>query len=211
MQARQRNEGYTDRIFLEPQTATLNRNRIPETKQAIDPTLGFTVAIADVSHIFWAKEICDEMESSAIARGTGISKRSPQFLRSKMQKGEAVIAFSPGGRWAGFSYISSWDEGKFVSNSGLIVSPEFRKTGIAKKIKKMIFELSRAKYPNARIFSLTSGLAVMKMNHELGFQPVTYSEITSNDDFWEGCKSCVNFPILLSKKKKNCPCSGILF
>jgi len=208
MQARQRNEGFTDRIFLAPQPSTLNRTPV---QQAIDPALGFTVQIADVSHIFWAKDICDEMESSAIARGTGISKRSPQFLMQKMQKGEAVIAFSPDGRWAGFSYISAWDQDKFVSNSGLIVSPEFRKTGIAKKIKKMIFELSRNKYPTAKIFSLTSGLAVMKMNHELGFQPVTYSEITSNDDFWEGCKSCVNCPILLSKERKNCLCTAMLY
>jgi len=171
----------------------------------------FSVEIANISHIFWAPQICDEMLSSAITRGTGISKRSPQDLQIKMKRGEAVIAFTSDGKWAGFSYISAWENGKYVSNSGLIVAPEFRKTGVAKKIKKMIFELSRKKYPDAKIFSLTTGLAVMKMNSELGFEPVTYSEITTDDKFWEGCKSCINCPILMSKERKNCLCTAMLF
>jgi len=169
------------------------------------------VEVANVSHIFWAQEICEEMLASAIARGTGISKRTPEFIRSKMMEGEAVIAFGQNGNWAGFSYISAWEEGKFVSNSGLIVAPEFRDAGVAKKIKKTIFELSRQKYPDAKIFSLTSGLAVMKMNHQLGFEPVTYAELTSDTAFWEGCKSCVNSPILESKGRRNCLCTAMLY
>jgi len=171
----------------------------------------FTIEIANISHIFWAQEICDEMYSSAIARSTGISKRSPYDLQKKMIAGEAVIAFAPDGRWAGFSYISAWEDGKFVSNSGMIVAPEFRKSGIAKKIKHMIFELSRTSYPNAKIFSLTTGAAIMKMNHDLGFAPVVYSELPQDDGFWEGCKSCVNCPILISKGRKNCLCTAMLF
>ena len=151
------------------------------------------------------------MLASAIARGTGISKRTPQSIQLKMILGEAVIAFAPDGKWAGFSYISSWEDGKFVSNSGLIVAPEFRKSGVGKKIKNKIFELSRQKYPAAKIFSLTIGLAVMKMNHEVGFEPVTYSEITSDNAFWEGCKSCFNCPVLMSKGRKNCLCTALLF
>jgi hypothetical protein len=171
----------------------------------------FTVETANVSHIFWAKQICDEMQSSAIARKTGISRRTPRSIQLKMKQGEAVIAYTSDGRWAGFSYISAWEQGKFVSNSGLIVAPEFRKTGIGKKIKRQIFELSREKYPDAKIFSLTTGLAVMKMNHELGFVPVTYSELTSEDAFWEGCRSCTNCPILISKERKNCLCTALLY
>ncbi len=183
----------------------LKSNYLPETQPE------FTVEVANISHLFWAKEICDEMLASAIARGTGISKRTPQSIQLKMIQGEAVIAFAPDGKWVGFSYISSWEDGKFVSNSGLIVAPEFRKSGIGKKIKHKIFELSRQKYPAAKIFSLTTGLAVMKMNHELGFEPVTYSEITSDDAFWEGCKSCVNCPVLMSKGRKNCLCTALLY
>ncbi len=171
----------------------------------------FTIEKARSAHTFWIREICEVTLSSAIARGTGISGRSPEFLETKMTKGEAVIAFASDGRWAGFSFISSWENGTFVSNSGLIVAPEFRHTGLAKKIKRKIFELSRELFPQARIFSLTSGLAVMKMNHELGFEPVTFSELPSDELFWESCKSCVNCPILMSKERKNCLCTAMLY
>lgn len=171
----------------------------------------FTVEVANSKHVFWVKEICDVTLSSAIARGTGISGRSPELLESKIRKGEAIIAFTSEGKWAGFSFISSWENGQYVSNSGLIVAPEFRHTGLAKTIKRKIFELSRQKYPDAKIFSLTTGLAVMKMNHELGFEPVTYTELTSDEVFWENCKSCVNCPILMSKERKNCLCTAMLY
>lgn len=171
----------------------------------------FTVEIANSKHVFWVKEIYHVTLSSAIARGTGISGRSPELLESKIRKGEAIIAFTSEGKWAGFSFISSWENGQYVSNSGLIVAPEFRHTGLAKTIKRKIFELSRQKYPDAKVFSLTTGLAVMKMNHELGFEPVTYSELTSDEVFWENCKSCVNCPILMSKERKNCLCTAMLY
>ncbi|PTT11499.1 N-acetyltransferase [Flavobacterium sp. HMWF030] len=173
--------------------------------------IDFTIEVANVNHIFWIKEICDVTLSSAIARGTGISGRSHKSLEEKMKKGEAIIAFAADGTWAGFSFISSWENGKYVSNSGLIVAPQFRHTGLARKIKRKIFWLSRQKYPNAVIFSLTTGLAVMKMNHELGFEPVTYSELTTDEAFWEDCKSCVNCPVLMSKQRKNCLCTAMRF
>lgn len=171
----------------------------------------FTIEKARSAHTFWIRQICEVTLSSAIARGTGISGRSAEMLETKMIKGEAVIAFASDGRWAGFSFISAWENGKYVSNSGLIVAPEFRHTGLAKRIKRKVFELSREKYPDARIFSLTSGLAVMKMNHELGFEPVTFSELTHDDLFWENCKTCVNCPILISKERKNCLCTAMLY
>lgn len=182
-----------------------------QNNQIVDNLPDFTVQIANTDHIFWIKEICDVTLSSAIARGTGISGRSAESLKEKMISGEAVIAFASDGKWAGFSFISSWENGRYVSNSGLIVAPEFRHTGLAKLIKSKIFDLSRQKYPDARIFSLTTGLAVMKMNHELGFEPVTYSELTKDEAFWESCKSCVNCPILINKEKKNCLCTAMLF
>ncbi|MHC0445022.1 GNAT family N-acetyltransferase [Flavobacterium sp. 3-218] len=156
-------------------------------------------------------EICKETLLSAAARGTGISGRPPELLAKKMKEGEAVIAFAPDGKWAGFAFISSWENGRYVSNSGLIVAPEFRHTGLAKRIKRKIFELSREKYPNALIFSLTTGLAVMKMNHKLGFEPVTYAELPKDEQFWENCKSCINCPILVSKGRKNCLCTAMLY
>lgn len=151
------------------------------------------------------------MESSAKARGTGIAKRSPDYVAKKMEEGKAVIAVLPDGTWVGFCYIEVWGHEQFVANSGLIVSPAFRKSGIAKKIKQRIFNLSREKYPDAKIFGLTTGLAVMKINSELGYEPVTYSELTDDEEFWAGCKSCVNYDILMSKDRKNCMCTAMLY
>lgn len=158
----------------------------------------------------YAKTITDEMESSAKARGTGIAKRSPEYVAQKIDEGKAVIAVTPEGEWVGFCYIETW-EGEYVANSGLIVAPAFRKSGVAKSIKQRIFQLSREKYPEAKIFGLTTGLAVMKINSDLGYEPVTYSELTQDEKFWAGCKSCVNYDILMSKERKNCLCTAMLF
>lgn len=151
------------------------------------------------------------MEASAKARGTGIAKRTPEYIEQKMDEGKAVIAFDSKGEWAGFCYIEEWGHGKFVANSGLIVAPQYRKTGVAKQIKKKIFQLSRENYPTAKIFGLTTGLAVMKINSELGYKPVTYSELTDDEKFWNGCKSCVNYDILMSKDRQTCLCTAMLY
>ena len=142
--------------------------------------LDFQILIADESHYGFAQIICDEMAASAQARGTGIAKRTPEYIMEKMREGKAVIAFTKDGIWAGFCYIETWSHGEYVANSGLIVAPHFRKGGLAKAIKKKIFALSRKKYPDAKIFGLTTGLAVMKINSELGYEPVTYSELTQD-------------------------------
>lgn len=151
------------------------------------------------------------MESSAKARGTGIAKRSPEYVEQKIGEGKAVIAVTDQGEWVGFCYIEAWGHGKFVANSGLIVSPAYRGHGVAKAIKEKIFELSRQRYPDAKIFGLTTGLAVMKINSELGYEPVTYSELTDDEEFWKGCQSCVNFDILTAKGRKNCLCTAMLY
>jgi hypothetical protein len=171
----------------------------------------FQVIVANDSHLSFAQIICDEMASSAQARGTGIAKRSPEYIQQKMREGKAVIAFNQDGIWAGFCYIETWSHGEYVANSGLIVAPAFRKGGLAKAIKKKIFELSRQTFPEAKIFGLTTGLAVMKINSDLGYEPVTYSELTQDEAFWAGCKSCVNYDILMSKERKNCLCTAMLY
>jgi len=159
----------------------------------------------------YATIITAEMESSAKARGTGIAKRSPEYITQKIMEEKAVIAVTTDGAWVGFCYIEAWGHDSFVANSGLIVAPEYRKSGIAKAIKQKIFQLSRQKYPHAKIFGLTTGLAVMKINSDLGYEPVTYSELTDDDQFWAGCKSCVNYDILMSKDRKNCMCTAMLY
>ena len=159
----------------------------------------------------FADTITAEMESSAKARGTGIARRSPEYIVQKILEGKSVIAHTDDGTWVGFCYIEAWEHGKFVANSGLIVAPAFRKTGVAKSIKKKIFELSRQTFPEAKIFGLTTGLAVMKINSDLGYEPVTYSELTQDEAFWAGCKSCVNYDILMGKERKNCMCTAMLY
>jgi len=171
----------------------------------------FKVVVANQAHFEYAESICAEMASSAKARGTGIARRTPEYIVQKIREGKAVIAFHQSGAWAGFCYIETWGHGQYVANSGLIVAPDFRKSGLAREIKQKIFELSRTKYPEAKIFGLTTGLAVMKINSELGYRPVTYSELTDDDAFWEGCKSCVNYDILMSKNRTNCICTAMLY
>jgi len=169
------------------------------------------VRVANGGDTQYAQTITDEMESSAKARGTGIAKRSPEYVARKMEEGKAVIALLADGTWVGFCYIEAWGHDSFVANSGLIVSPPFRKSGVAKLIKQTIFNLSREKYPNSKIFGLTTGLAVMKINSDLGYEPVTYSELTDDEEFWAGCKSCINYEILMSKDRKNCFCTAMLY
>ena len=171
----------------------------------------FKISKAGEEHLKYAEEISAEMESSAKLRGTGIAQRTPDYIRTKMLEGKAVIATTQGGEWAGFCYIESWSHGKYVANSGLIVAPAYRKGGLAREIKQRIFELSREKYPDAKLFGLTTGHAVMKINSDLGYEPVPYSELTDDEAFWKGCQSCVNFPILQSKERKNCLCTAMLY
>ena len=169
------------------------------------------ISVATEAHTIFAKDITDEMESSAKARGTGIAQRTQEYVTKKMIEGKAVVAYTKEGEWVGFCYIEVWEHNKFVANSGLIVAPQYRKTGVAKAIKKKVFDLSREKFPDSKIFGLTTGLAVMKINSDLGYEPVTYSELTTDEQFWAGCKSCVNYDILMSKDRKNCMCTAMLF
>jgi RimJ/RimL family protein N-acetyltransferase len=169
------------------------------------------VRLAIPADVMFAEEIIQETQSSALRRGSGISKRSAASIIEKIDAGKAVVAVTSNGEWAGFSYIETWDNGKFVSNSGLIISPKHRNQGVASQVKKQIFELSRTKYPKAMVFSITSGLAMMKLNTRLGFKPVTYTEVARETSFWDGCKSCVNYNILQSKQRGNCLCTAMLF
>ena len=167
--------------------------------------------VSSEKHLVYVEEIRNEMEDSAKKRGTGIAKRSSEYLSKKISEGNSIIAIDENGTWAGFCYIETWTNGEYVANSGLIVSPQFRNVGLATKIKERIFELSREKYPNAKIFGLTTGMAVMKINSSLGYKPVIYSELTQDEQFWNGCKNCVNYDILMMKERKNCLCTAMLF
>ena len=169
------------------------------------------VVVADASHAVYADEICEEILLSARERGTGIARRTPEYVTEKMMAGKAVIAIAEDGRFAGFSYIETWGGKEYVANSGLIVAHSFRGIGLAMRIKTKIFQLSRELFPNAKIFSITTGAAVMKMNYELGFRPVTFAALTDDPEFWKGCQGCRNYAILESNEHRMCLCTGLLY
>ena len=169
-----------------------------------------TIRVATAADTHYADLLCQWYIESAKQRGTGIAKRDPEYVREKMRQGNAVIAFVDG-ELAGFCYIETFESGKFVANSGLVVNTELRKHGLGRAIKREVFRLSRTKYPEAKIFGITTSLAVMKINSDLGYEPVTFSELTTSEDFWKGCKSCKNFGILMENERKMCLCTGMLF
>ena len=168
------------------------------------------VMIADASHEVYVDTILDTIESAAKVRGTGIAKRTHEYVAQKMKEGKAVIALA-GNEFAGFSYIESWGNKQYVTTSGLIVHPNFRGLGIAKRIKDMTFQLARMRWPKAKIFSLTSGAAVMKMNTQLGYLPVTFADLTDDESFWRGCEGCINVDVLHRTNRKYCICTAMLF
>ena len=170
----------------------------------------FVIEVANEGHIHYIPEILKTIEDATKVRGTGIAKRNPDYVKKKMEEGKAIIALC-GDDFAGFCYIESWDHEKFVANSGLIVKPEYRGRGLAKQIKRKAFELSRKKFPNAKLFGLTTGAAVLKINTELGYVPVTFEALTNDPVFWKGCESCVNYDVLTRNNFTRCLCTGMLY
>lgn len=168
------------------------------------------VLVADESHLPFVPLILKTIEDAAKVRGTGIAKRSPEYLEQKMREGKAIIALVDG-EFAGFCYIESWGNKQYVANSGLIVVEKFRGHGLAMKIKERSFSLSREKYPQAKLFGLTSGAAVMKINTHLGYVPVTFAELTDDEAFWRGCQGCCNYDILERTGRKYCICTAMLY
>jgi GNAT superfamily N-acetyltransferase len=169
-----------------------------------------TVLVADERYLSYIDIILETIENAAKIRGTGIARRSPDYIAQKMEERKAILALA-GNEFAGFCYIETWGNKQFVANSGLIVVDKFRGHGLAKRIKRKAFELSRQRYPHAKLFGLTTGLAVMKINSELGYKPVTFSELTNDEAFWRGCQTCVNYDILQRTNRRMCLCTGMLY
>lgn len=168
------------------------------------------IMVAGEEHEGYVGTILDTMAAAAKVRGTGIAKRSPEYIITKMREAKAVIALC-GEKFVGFSYIETWGNKQYVTTSGLIVHPDYRGRGVAKKIKDMTFTLARTRWPKAKIFSLTSGAAVMQMNTQLGYKPVTFADLTDDEAFWRGCNGCINVDILQRTGRKYCICTGMLF
>lgn len=172
--------------------------------------MSVSIYYGSYKHAVYAEEICALIEQAAKQRGTGIAKRDPSYIKIKLENENAVIALD-GGKLVGFCYIEIWESKKYVANSGLIVHPDYRGLGLAKKIKAKAFNLSKKKYPESKLFGITTSLPVMKINSDIGYKPVTFSELTQDDTFWNGCQSCPNYDILARNNRKNCLCTGMLY
>lgn len=177
---------------------------------ATDQEQEIRIVLADESHIHYVDEILETIAVAAAKRGTGIAKRNPEYVKQKMREGKAVIALC-GDDFAGFSYIETWDNKQYVTTSGLIVPERYRGRGLARRIKHMTFSLARRRWPEAKIFSLTSGDAVMRLNTQHGYKPVTFAQLTNDESFWHGCEGCVNLDVLQRTNRRYCICTGMLF
>jgi hypothetical protein len=173
-------------------------------------TQNIEITIASVAHLSYVPEIEEAIYQASLQKGTGIAVRSTEYLIGKIKDGKAVIALGNHGLWAGFCYIESWGHNKFVANSGLIVSADFRGAGLASEIKKRALELSSRLFPGALLFGLTTSLAVMKINSGLGYKPVTFSQLTDDDEFWKGCETCPYYDILVRTKRDDCLCTAMI-
>ena len=168
------------------------------------------VIVADASHEKYVDTILKTISDAAKVRGTGIAKRTHEYLATKMREAKAVIALD-GDKFAGFSYIETWGNKQYVTTSGLIVHPDYRGLGLSKRIKNLTFTLARVRWPQAKIFSLTSGSAVMKMNTQLGYHPVTFNDLTADESFWQGCEGCINVDVLHRTNRRYCICTAMLY
>lgn len=168
------------------------------------------IVVADVQHAHYAEEICSMIHEAALKRGTGIAKRTPEYIASKINAGKSVMAFH-GDKVVGFCYIETWEHGKYVANSGLIVHPDYRGLKLAYRIKNKALELSQRLFPDAKVFGITTSNAVLNINFKLGYKPVTFSELTTDPEFWAGCKGCVNYDILQRTGQKMCLCTGMIY
>jgi len=168
------------------------------------------IKFADTSDLVFVENVKDAIIKASEEKGTGIAVRSPEYITGKILEGKAIIAKTAAGEWAGFCYIESWGHNRFVANSGLIVNPKFRGKGLAKSIKSKAFDLSQKLFPGAKLFGITTSLAVMKINSELGYKPVTISELTDDEEFWKGCQTCPYYDILVRTKRSHCLCTAML-
>ncbi len=168
------------------------------------------ITIASKVHLDYLPRIEEALYEASQQKGTGIAVRSKEYLEEKILQGKAIVACDSDGNWAGFCYIESWDHNKYVANSGLIVSAEYRGVGLAREIKQRALQLSAEIFPGAKLFGLTTSLAVMKINSDLGYRPVTFSKLTDDDQFWKGCETCPYYDILVRTKRDDCLCTAMI-
>lgn len=142
------------------------------------------------------------------ARGHDIAEREVDWLRAKIEKGRAALALRDD-ELVGFGYWSDWEEGAFLSHSGLVVRPDMRGHGLGRRLKDVLVESSRRAFPRATLMSLTTSPQVKAMNLSLGFRVVPLELLTKDPAFWKGCETCRNFAEVQARGEICC-CEGMI-
>jgi len=137
-----------------------------------------------------------------------VAKRSPRLLREKIVGGQAVLALEDD-ELVGFAFWSTWQNGRFVSHSGLVVRPDRRGRALGRRLKWELTAASRRRHPDAALMSLTSSRAVRAMNRALGFVQVPLDHLTLDPAFWRGCEACRNHAEL-GAHPDHCRCVGMI-
>ena len=197
-------------VFILPQIYSITRIKIQFNKNNMMSYKDFEICVATKEHLKYANNISEMIAGAAGDTYSGLAFRTPEYITEKMIEGKAIIAVI-NEDVAGFCYIEQWSHGKFIANSGLIVTEKYRGLSLAHMIKKFAFKLSRKQFPNSLIFGLTTSPEVMYINSKLGYRPVVYSDLTLSVEFWDGCKSCSNFDILQRTNNSRCLCTAMCY
>ena len=65
------------------------------------------IVVAEAAHEIYVDTILATIEEAAKKRGTGIAKRTHEYVATKMKEAKAILALD-GDKFAGFSYIETW-------------------------------------------------------------------------------------------------------
>ena len=174
--------------------------------------MNLLIKAGDKGDLKFVNEIVELIEKESQVIGAGFAVRTPEYIEDKIRNGLSVVAcdrFS--GEFIGFIYLETWQHNKYVANSGLVVAEKFRGKGVGTKLKQKAFELSRKLFSDAKLLDLTTSLAVIKINSELGYEPVEYADLTSDDDFWMECETCMYYDVLVRTRRSNCLCEAMLY
>ncbi len=197
------------RIGAPPRTPPAARNgKVPSPSVLeLEPPIEVRVArpsdVASVARI--QTLIRDAHEAGAI-----IALRSADYLGAAIRERRAVVLLR-GATLVGFAMAHAWESEKYVSHSAMVVAPELRGRGLSRRMKAALIELTRKRWPNAIILSLTLSPQVEQVNKSFGFEPVPYCDLTKDPEFWKGCEGCIHFAHLKRNQQQDCHCwAGLL-
>lgn len=173
------------------------------------PPVPIDVRVSRSSDVAFVPHITALLEE-AQRGGAIIAIRPTDYLEGAIREKRAIVAVQ-GATLVGFAAAHAWESGKYVSHSALVVAPEFRGRHLARRIKRLLLDLTHKRWPDAAVMSLTLSHHVERMNQELGFETVPYCDLTKDPEFWKGCDGCIHQPHLKRNQQQDCHCwAGLL-